>query len=365
MKHLLITLLVLLLGTLSVLAQDNANLITLNDATPAIDAVITLPPDTTGAVSLEIANAAVKMTDANNAVVFYAADPRIHAIELNIAPNTGAHTLTVERLPGMSQAYVRLKSLPELNVSGTVTLTNGTAISLNQEVYLPLDANAPGGTTSVSIPNNTVGVVTAVFLGAHATTQLVDDSGVVIAQSTDGHIDGVSYALDGGRYAFTLVGRGLTKPIVTSVRAVSAEEVGVTVLEVPTQPPSLVATPTANTTASTTAMACNAVVQRSSVNLRSGPGTAYSVLGYGYYNESYLVGGRNPENNWIVVSTDNGSAWMALSNASLQGACENLTVFNVPLRNMDAAQVTVIRNDDKKDDKKRNKDDDHDDDDDD
>ena len=71
---------------------------------------------------------------------------------------------------------------------------------------------------------------------------------------------------------------------------------------------------------------------RSSVNLRSGPGTGYSVLGYGYLNENYVVGGRNPENNWIVVGTDSGSAWMALTGVNLQGACDALTVFNIPLR---------------------------------
>ena len=103
MKRFLIPLLfLLLLGALPALAQDNTNLITLNDATPAIDVVITLPPDTTGTVSLTIAQAAITLTDSANVVVFHAADARLHAVELNIAPNSGSHTLTVERLPGMS-----------------------------------------------------------------------------------------------------------------------------------------------------------------------------------------------------------------------------------------------------------------------
>ena len=104
-----LTLFALLLFALSLsaalpaLAQADANLITLNDASPAIDVVITLPADSTGTVALEFSGAAVRLTDATNAVVFSAADARLHALELNIAPNNGSHTLTVERLPVRSR----------------------------------------------------------------------------------------------------------------------------------------------------------------------------------------------------------------------------------------------------------------------
>ncbi|HEX2905792.1 MAG TPA: hypothetical protein VHO69_02950, partial [Phototrophicaceae bacterium] len=105
MKRLLFPLFFLILVTaLPAFAQDNANLITLNDATPAIDVVITLPPDTTGTIALDFSGAAVRLTDANKNVVFKAADSRLHGLELNIAPNSNAHTLTVERLPGLAEA---------------------------------------------------------------------------------------------------------------------------------------------------------------------------------------------------------------------------------------------------------------------
>ena len=358
MKRLLISLVfALLVGILPTSAQDSAKLITLNDATPAIDVVITLPPDTTGAISLTMAQAAITLTDSANAVVFQAADARLHAVELNIAPNSGSHTLTVERLPGVTEATVSVTSLPELNVSGTVERRAGLSVTLNEEVALPLDANTPGGTVSLSIPDDTIGVVTATFPGAYATTQLVDTDGVIVARSVGGHVDGVNLAIDAGAYEFTLVSSGLTETVVAGVRVVSAEDTGITILEAPA--------PATDIALGTTGTSCTSTITSSSVNFRSGPGTGYSVLGYGYLNESYLVGGHNPEDNWLVVATDTGSAWMARTGASLQGACDALTVFNIPLRDAEIAPLVITSSSysDDDDDEYEDHDDDHDDDD--
>jgi len=130
-----------------------------------------------------------------------------------------------------------------------------------------------------------------------------------------------------------VLGSGLTGTVVAGVRVVSAEDTGVTILEAPAS--------AENVAADTTGAACIATVTNSSVNLRSGPGTGYSVSGYGYFNENYAVGGRNPENNWIVVGTDSGSAWMALTGVNLQGACDALTVFNIPLRDAPVAPIII------------------------
>lgn len=334
MKRFLIPLLFLMLrGALPALAQENTHLITLNDATPAIDVVMTLPPDTTGAVSLAIAQAAITLTDSANAVVFYAADARLHGVDINLAPNSGFHTLRVERLPGIPEASVSVVSLPELNVNGRVEHIEGAAATLNQEIALTLSASTPGGTATVNIPNGTIGVVTATFPGSNATTQLVDDQGVVVARSVGGHVDGLNLVLDAGSYDFTVLGSGLTSTVVAGVRVVSAEEAAVTILEAPAN--------AQHVAANTPGAACTAVINHSSVNLRSGPGTGYSVLGYGYFNENYVVGGRNPENNWVVVGTDEGSAWVALTGVNLQGTCDALTVFNIPLRNAEVAPIII------------------------
>jgi len=65
MKRLSLTiaaLIILSLATvLPTLAQNAADVITLNDSTPAIDVAITLPADTTGTVALDFSGAAVRL----------------------------------------------------------------------------------------------------------------------------------------------------------------------------------------------------------------------------------------------------------------------------------------------------------------
>jgi len=323
-------------------AQQNSDLITLNDATPGIDVVITLPADSTGTIALSFEGAAVRLLDANGTVVFTVADPRLHGLELNIVPNSGSHTLTVERLPGVTEAFVKVASLPELTQNSNLALTPAAnlAVSFNQEVSLPLSVEHPGDTVQVSIPAEAVGVLTTTFSGATATTQLLDAAGVVIAQSSGGHIDGMNFMLDSGEYQFTLVSSDLTAPIIAGVSAVSAADAGFVLVEAPAS----AVIETVSTTAdslTTDGVACTALVTVSSSNLRSGPGTGYSVLGYGYRGETLVVGGQNPQNNWIVVGTDTGSAWVAVSNVALQGSCAALTVFNIPLRDAQPAPLVI------------------------
>ncbi|MCA9915288.1 MAG: SH3 domain-containing protein [Anaerolineae bacterium] len=336
MKRLLLLFPFLLLAY-PALAQNNPDLITLDDATPAIDVVISLPDGTTGTIALNVAMASVTLTDQNNAVVFHAADERLHGVEFNIAPNSGTHTLTVERLPGAAAAYVSVVSLPEMTVAGETTVIDGTAISLNEESALTLDASSPAGSVSVSIPADTTGVVTATFPGAGAATQLVDTEGTVLAQSVGGHVDGLSFVLDSGDYDFAVQGNNLTDAVVAGVRVISSIDGGFTVLEAPQTP---AASPTQDV--ATAGEPCTATVSASSVNLRSGPGTGYSVLGYGYRGESYQVGGQNTEGSWIVIGTGAGdSAWVARSAAQMQGSCQALTVFDIPYREAQAAPIVI------------------------
>lgn len=327
--------LVLLFFVVPVLAQPNGdNLITLNDATPAIDVVITLPPDSTGAVSLDLALAMVTLKDANDAVVFTAADERLRGLELNIAPNSGTHVLTVERLPGAPLAYVSVVALPEISLRGSTTLVNDNRLTLNQETALQLSPNNPGGSVSIAIPDQTVGVISATFPRASVITQLVDDNGVLIAESSGGHVDGVTFVLDSGNYGFTVLGNNLAQDVIAGVRAVSSLEGGFAVLDVPAAPTQSIA--------QTTTGACYALVNVSSANLRSGPGTAYTVLGYAYRGENYPVGGLNREGSWAVVGMPDGkSAWLALSAAQIQGACATLTVFDTPTQNATQAQLLI------------------------
>ena len=312
--------------------QDNSNLITLNDASPAVDVVITLPQDTTGTISLDLALAGITLTDSNGGIVFTVSDERVHNLEFNIAPNSGTHTLTVERLPGVTEAFVSIVSLPEMTVGGTVELIEGNTLALNQEVALSLNTENPGSTVSVDIPMDTIGVITATFPGAFATTQLVDTNGMLLAESTGGHIDALTFVLDSGRYDFTVLGRDLSETVIVGVRSISAEEGEFTIIDAPAQ----------SSTVSTNTTNCTAMVTSSSANLRSGPGTGYSILDYAYRDESYPVGGQNQENNWLVVGTPNGgSAWLAQSATQIQGTCNTLTVFDIPTRDAEPMQIII------------------------
>lgn len=329
------TLLVLTLGlsaVLPALAQSDVNLIALNDASPVISVVITLPADTTGTVALEFNGTAVRLTDATDAVVFSAADARLHALELNIAPNSGSHTLTVERLPGITEAVVRVSSLPELTLYGTTELVSDLAVVSNQEVSLPLTPDHPSDSVSVTVAGDSAGMITATFPGAGAATQLVDAAGALVVESVGGHVDGISLLVDPGTYQFTLVSSGLSAEATAGVRLVSADAIGIVALAAPVSTQEVGAESTA----------CTAVVTVSSTNFRSGPGTGYTVVGYGYRDQVFEVGGRNAEDNWVLIASGAGaSAWAARSSVQTEGACASLATFNVPLRDAQPAPLVI------------------------
>ena len=75
-------------------------------------------------------------------------------------------------------------------------------------------------------------------------------------------------------------------------------------------------------------------------NMRSGPGTSYSILGTGFSGLNVPVGGTNADQSWLLVGTPNGaSAWVARDLVEMNGDCTNLTVFNVPSLDQQSAQV--------------------------
>lgn len=317
-------------------AQTDPNLIALNDATPGIDVVITFPPDTTGAVALELSGAAVTVTDSAGNTVFVMADARVHALELHFAPNATPHTLSVVRLTGITEGYVKVTSQNDLTTDTGLVLIDGEMVAPGQELDTFLDTTTPNSAVSVSLPTDgSASTITASFPGAPVTAQLVDNAGVAVATVYAGSIDGLRLALDGGDYQMIMVN---TNPNQHTLAAVSA---------VPSNPSTLpvaVATTTNTTTVAQTVPdqstgqtaasvgACTLTIDVSSANLRSGPGTGYSILDYGFRNETYAVGGTNTEQNWLLIGLANGSAWVDRTLGTVSGGCDALTVYNIPLR---------------------------------
>ena len=308
-------------------AQD-ANVITLNDSNPSVTAAISLPQDTTGVVALDLSMASVSLTDASGTVVFSSADPRVHMLELSIAPNSGTHTLTVERLPGAAQASARITSQAELTTTTGAQFVDTSTINLQQERALRLTTSDPAGQVTLNIPANTTGLISASFPGAVSNTQLADTSGAVIITSYR-DIDGFSTIVDGGNYDFSLLAEQLTQDITAGVSAMPSDSY------------TLLAAPQAPIVQTNVTLPCTATVAASSVNLRSGPGTGYSVMNFGFLGDNFAVGGINPESNWIVVGTDFGSSWVSRDMVQLNGGCSNLNVYNIPLRDAQLAPIIV------------------------
>lgn len=333
-------LIVLILGLFSargVFAQDKQT-ITLNDATPGIDVVVSTPPGTTGAVVLQLNGASVKVTDSAGNPVFQMADPRAHSLELHFAPGSSPHTITIERLPGVAEAYVATTSQVDLTQpSGTQLITSGT-INMGQELDTPLSASTPGATLPLTIPSdNPTGTVIASFPGTSATAQIVDSGGVSVASLQPSQIDGLSVTLNSGNYNMTLLNNDPSKSTLAAVSVVPDS--------LPSLPEAVMTSVAPAATQSSTVAqnlpACSAQVAVSSVNLRSGPGTGYSVLNYGFRGDVVTVGGTNPENSWLLVSNPQGSGWMDKTLGNLTGDCTRLQTYNIPYRAASAPQIII------------------------
>lgn len=315
-------------------AQEEAPII-LNDASPAIDVVVSLPPDTSGVIALEISGASVSLLDETQTPIFSESDPRIRALELRLAPNTGTHTLSVQRLAGIASAQVRIRALPDLSaLSLTTSFVESSSLSLNQERALTLSPSAPGGNLRFTSPPEQLANVTANFAGAQVLGQLTDAQNSILA-SWNNDLDGVSFVLDGGDYQMALVGNQLQQESIAGVRLTPYDANSALLLQAP------VTTETPNTPA-TTGVVCTGAIQPSSVNLRSGPGTGYSILTYAYRNESLNVGGTNRDGSWLVVANNAGtSAWVNRETLSLNGDCQALQVYDIPYREAQPAQIVV------------------------
>ena len=342
-------------GAPSANAQGGSQPIVLNDATPGVDIVVSTPPGTTGVVSLEVYDAVVTVTDTAGNVVFQTFDPRIHEVELRLAPDGGPYTFSAERLPGVVEAYITVTSQTELTPLGETLLvsTPDQPLSTRQSADLPLTATSPAQTTTVAIPQDSTGTIRATFPGAPVTAQVVDADGRVIAQLNGSSFDGMSLVVEGGTYDLTLLNNDPNAETLANVQVLPAlpSELASTLPELTAAQDAAAAPVSAQATGATTGTTgasaaatgqCTFTINLASVNLRSGPGTGYSVIDYGFRGEQFLVGGLNPEGTWTVVGLPDGnSAWVARNVGTLSGNCQNLPVYNIPTRDAPAPQFVI------------------------
>ena len=328
-----------LLATRTSHAQSTSDVITLDDTTPGIDVVVSAPPGTSGVIGLEIAQASVVATDANGITVFESADPRIHAIELRFLPDAGSHTVTIQRLPGMTNAYVRVVSQLDLTDLGPAQLVSTSGLNLQQEVDLPLSTTNPINQASVTIPAETRATLIASIPGGAVQTQVRDAFGGPVATLYGGLFDGLALTLDSGTYNVVLQDQQPNAETLANVKLMPANPGPLSDIVLA----SAESSQSGGTFDSQSAGApnCTIGINASSINLRSGPGTGYTVLEYGFRGQELPVGGTDTSGSWFVVGTDTGSAWMSGTLGILHGACTGLPVYDTPYREAQQAQIIV------------------------
>jgi SH3-like domain-containing protein len=334
MKRYLVLVVAVLLMFGTTLAQDNQTIV-LNDATPGVDLAVSMSPDTAGAISLQLSGAMVTVKDATGQSIFNMNDSRVHALQLHFAPSASPHTITVERLPGVQEAYLSVVSQADMTYPTGTALTASPSLTVGQEFDTPLSSSSPGANLSVAIPPNTIGNLTASFPGSLTTAQVTDASGTPVATLDASQIDGLSLALDSGNYQIALLNQAGSASSVAGVSVTSAQ---------PAPLPAAVMTPASapSTVVLPEQTPCTIQIAQSSINLRSGPGTGYSILGYAYRADNLTVAGINPEQNWVLVSNGGGTgAWMSKQLGTLSGDCGQLQTYNIPFRNAQPPQVII------------------------
>jgi uncharacterized protein YraI len=100
----------------------------------------------------------------------------------------------------------------------------------------------------------------------------------------------------------------------------------------PTDTPPPTATPTESPPTATPAepaSAPEARVTTASLNVRSGPGTAYSRLGQVTNGHTSDVLGRNDDNSWILINYSGGKGWVSATYAQIEGDIDSVEVVEV------------------------------------
>jgi len=196
----------------------------------------------------------------------------------------------------------------------------------------------------LEIPENQSGTIAARFPGAPVTAQLVNnETGAVVATLTGSLIDGLSITVGAGSYQLVLLNNDSSQPTVANVSLTTPSETDFAALVSQADGSNITV---ANTgagagTATTAPTLCQVTINMSSVNLRSGPGTGYSILDYVFRGDILPVGGTNSEHSWLVVGTETGSAWMSGALGILSGECSDLPVYDIPYREAVMPQLSI------------------------
>lgn len=332
MKRLIV--IVLLASTLALPAisaaqsQSAGNVIPLNDSSPAMDIVVNSQPGAAGALVMQLSGASVTVSDASGQSVFEMADRRAHELQLRFGAGSSSHTVTVERLPGVQEAYFSATPVDDLLAIGSIASSEQGSLQVGQG----LDS-AVSATTDVpfAIPDGQIGRLMTSFSGYPLSAKIVDSVGIEVARLNPSMIDGLSITLDGGQYALGLINTDAATQAQTST--------SVTAASLPSLPdPVEAAAQATQAEAAAPATAPTCLIQlTSSAEVHSGPGFNYSLMGYAPRGITLLVGGVNRQGDWTLIGDGTTSGWVNGAPGIVSGDCSQVATYDIPPANTNAA----------------------------
>lgn len=140
-----------------------------------------------------------------------------------------------------------------------------------------------------------------------------------------------SYAL-GGNTPYQSQSLPLTPPARTAEPVIPNDRPTAIRLKLPTGTPTATKSPTSTETLTPTVMptATPYVTTDQNVNLRSGPGTNYDVIGSLKAGDKLPVTGRKIDSTWWQVSSPAGTAWVAASVVTVENFSDEIRLTSIP-----------------------------------
>ena len=246
--------------------------------------------------------------------------------------------LNVRQGPGVEYSVVTVANLGQ-----TVTLLGRNDNSSWAKIRTP-SGHEGWVNASYIIPNN-VAISSLPVMTSNATPQPtppapVTPGGIAVRSGPGFNYSAVGFVPNGSN--INLLGRNYNSTWVkvsannnTLVGWMNASviETSLNINDLPIVDGTPITTPSTTPTTSTPAGA-SAVITTGALNMRSGPGLGYSILGQVYLGQTVSLNGRNSESTWVKATSSNGQqGWLSAGFIEANVAISSLPVIGSPTLN--------------------------------